>query len=125
RTVVSGLVGYISEEQMIGRLVVGLCNLPPRDMRGVESAGMLLCASNEAHTRVDPLCPPEASRIGELVTFEGIASAPAVAGSAAARAWREAMDGMRTDESGRAAYRGQAMETSAGPCISSITGVVR
>lgn len=51
RTIVSGLVAYVSEEDMKGRLVVGLCNLPPRAMRGVLSAGMLLCASNEEHTR--------------------------------------------------------------------------
>lgn len=48
----SGLVAYVSEEEMRGRMVVGLCNLPLRAMRGVESAGMLLCASNEEHTRL-------------------------------------------------------------------------
>lgn len=47
----SGLVAYVTEEELRGRLVVGLCNLPPRAMRGVESSGMLLCASDEEHTR--------------------------------------------------------------------------
>lgn len=51
RTIVSGLVDYVTEEEMRARLVVGLCNLPPRVMRGVTSTGMLLCASNEDHTR--------------------------------------------------------------------------
>lgn len=41
----------MTEEEMRGRLVLGLCNLPPRAMRGVTSTGMLLCASNEEHTR--------------------------------------------------------------------------
>lgn len=51
RTIVSGLVAYVTEEEMHGRMVLGLCNLPPRAMRGVTSTGMLLCASNDDHTR--------------------------------------------------------------------------
>lgn len=50
RTIVSGLVAYVPEEEMRGRMVLGLCNLPARAMRGVASAGMLLCASNDDHT---------------------------------------------------------------------------
>lgn len=45
RTVVSGLVNYVPIDQMKNRLVVVLCNLKPAKMRGVESAGMVLCAS--------------------------------------------------------------------------------
>lgn len=45
RTVVSGLVNFVPIEQMQDRLVVVLCNLKPVKMRGVESAGMVLCAS--------------------------------------------------------------------------------
>lgn len=51
RTIVSGLVAFVSEAEMQGRMVLGLCNLPPRNMRGVESAGMLLCASNDDRSR--------------------------------------------------------------------------
>jgi aminoacyl tRNA synthase complex-interacting multifunctional protein 1 len=39
--------------------VVVLCNLKPRNMRGIKSFGMLLCASDEAHENVEPLLPPE------------------------------------------------------------------
>ncbi|CAM9377462.1 unnamed protein product [Choristocarpus tenellus] len=125
RTIVSGLVSYVKEEDLVGRMVVGLCNLPPRAMRGVESSGMLLCASNEGHTKVDPLSPPEGCGIGELITFKGVASAPIPAGSRAARAWGEVMGGMRTYSDGVAGWEGLAMETSAGPCTSIIKGVVR
>jgi tyrosyl-tRNA synthetase len=45
RTVVSGLVNFVPEEEMKDRLVLVLCNLKPVKMRGVESAGMVLCAS--------------------------------------------------------------------------------
>lgn len=45
RTIVSGLVQYVAIEEMQGRNVVVLCNLKPAKMRGVESCGMVLCAS--------------------------------------------------------------------------------
>ncbi|CAM9899854.1 unnamed protein product, partial [Phaeothamnion confervicola] len=55
RTIVSGLVNFCSEEQLLNRDVVVLCNLKPATMRGITSAGMLLCLSNDDHTKVDPL----------------------------------------------------------------------
>lgn len=45
RTVVSGLVQFAPREELQDRLVVVLCNLKPQKMRGIESKGMLLCAS--------------------------------------------------------------------------------
>lgn len=45
RTVVSGLVAYVSQEDLQDRLVLVLCNLKPQKMRGIESQAMLLCAS--------------------------------------------------------------------------------
>lgn len=45
RTVVSGLVQFVPKEELQDRLVVVLCNLKPQKMRGVDSQGMLLCAS--------------------------------------------------------------------------------
>ncbi|XP_009955265.1 PREDICTED: tyrosine--tRNA ligase, cytoplasmic, partial [Leptosomus discolor] len=52
RTVVSGLVQFVPKEQMQDRLVVLLCNIKPKMMRGVESQGMVLCASRCAGERV-------------------------------------------------------------------------
>lgn len=72
RTVVSGLVAYISQEDLQDRLVLLLCNLKPQKMRGVESQAMLLCASIEGEPRrVEPLDPPEGSSPGERVFVEG------------------------------------------------------
>ncbi|XP_051991289.1 tyrosine--tRNA ligase, cytoplasmic-like [Xyrauchen texanus] len=75
RTVVSGLVAYISQEQLQDRLVVLLCNLKPQKMRGIESQAMLLCASIEGKPRnVEPLDPPEGSSPGDRVYVEGYES---------------------------------------------------
>lgn len=45
RTVVSGLVAYVCQEDLQDRLVLVLCNLKPQKMRGIESQAMLLCAA--------------------------------------------------------------------------------
>ncbi|XP_026202630.1 tyrosine--tRNA ligase, cytoplasmic [Anabas testudineus] len=72
RTVVSGLVAYISQEDLQDRSVLVLCNLKPQKMRGIESQAMLLCASVEGDPRrVEPLDPPEGSSPGERVFVEG------------------------------------------------------
>jgi aminoacyl tRNA synthase complex-interacting multifunctional protein 1 len=49
--------------------VVVLCNLKPRNMRGIKSFGMLLCASDEAHENVDPISPPAEAAVGERIWF--------------------------------------------------------
>uniref|UniRef100_A0A8C2CYW9 Tyrosine--tRNA ligase n=2 Tax=Cyprinus carpio TaxID=7962 RepID=A0A8C2CYW9_CYPCA len=75
RTVVSGLVAYLSQEQLQDRLVVLLCNLKPQKMRGIESQAMLLCASMLGEPRkVEPLDPPEGSAPGDRVYVEGYES---------------------------------------------------
>ncbi|XP_068924227.1 tyrosine--tRNA ligase, cytoplasmic isoform X2 [Petaurus breviceps papuanus] len=72
RTVVSGLVQFVPKEELQDRLVVVLCNLKPQKMRGVESQGMLLCASMEgAQRQVELLDPPSGSAPGERVFVEG------------------------------------------------------
>lgn len=46
RTVVSGLVPYYTEEELIGKKVVLVSNLKPAKLRGIESNGMLLAAGD-------------------------------------------------------------------------------
>ena len=47
RTIVSGIANYYKPEEIIGKTVVVVSNLPPRKLRGIESQGMLLCAVDE------------------------------------------------------------------------------
>lgn len=49
--------------------MIVLCNLKPRNMRGIKSCGMLLAASNEQHTEVEPLAPAEGAAPGSRVWF--------------------------------------------------------
>ncbi|GFS01834.1 tyrosine--tRNA ligase [Elysia marginata] len=71
RTVISGLNGLVPMEQLDQSLGVFLCNLKPVKMRGIESQAMLMCASLEDHSQVEPLSVPEGSAPGDRVFFEG------------------------------------------------------
>ena len=44
RTILSGIHAYYEPEDMVGRTLVAITNLPPRKMMGVDSCGMLLSA---------------------------------------------------------------------------------
>lgn len=46
RTIVSGLVEFYTEEELLGKQVVVVTNLKPAKLRGVESNGMLLAAGD-------------------------------------------------------------------------------
>lgn len=118
RTIVSGLVNFIPLDEMIGRSVVVLCNLKPRTMRGVTSYGMLLCASNEDHSKVDPLAAPDGAALGELVQFEGHRAAPVEPGNRATKAFDRIADRLRTDENGVAMFEDVPFTTTAGSCVS-------
>jgi len=46
RTVVSGIAEHYSPEEMVGKNVLMLINLAPREIKGIESQGMILMAEN-------------------------------------------------------------------------------
>ena len=43
----SGIHAYYEPEELIGKTLIAITNLPPRPMMGIESCGMLLSAVNE------------------------------------------------------------------------------
>ncbi len=47
RQIVSGIASTFKPEEVIGKKVIVVTNLKPVKLRGVESQGMILCASNE------------------------------------------------------------------------------
>jgi len=55
RTVVSGIKKWYTPDDMIGKTVVLVANLKPATLCGVESRGMILCASDEADENLSAL----------------------------------------------------------------------
>ena len=57
RTILSGIHAYYEPEELVGKTLVAITNLPPRAMMGIESCGMLLSAihSEEGEERLNLL----------------------------------------------------------------------
>ena len=64
RTILSGIHAFYEPEQLIGKTLIAIVNLPPRAMMGIDSCGMLLSAIHEEEgaekltlLQVDPHIP--------------------------------------------------------------------
>ncbi len=57
RTILSGIHAFYEPEELLGKTLVAITNLPPRKMMGIESCGMLLSAihSEEGEERLNLL----------------------------------------------------------------------
>ena len=47
RVILSGIHAYYEPEELVGKTLIAIVNLPPRSMMGIDSCGMLLSAVNE------------------------------------------------------------------------------
>ncbi|XP_057541160.1 tRNA-aminoacylation cofactor arc1 [Amaranthus tricolor] len=120
RQVVSGLAKYCSPDDLLNRRVAFITNVKPGKLRDVVSEGLVLCASNEDHSVVEPLLPPEGATIGERVSFEGHDGKPEDVLNPKKKQLDKITPHLFTDENGIATYKGIPFMTSAGPCTSSI-----
>eukprot|EP00850_Spirogloea_muscicola_P023559 SM000367S13681 [mRNA] locus=s367:77470:79350:- [translate_table: standard] len=123
RTICSGLVNFVPEELLQGALVLVLANLKPRNMRGVKSNGMLLCASDAAHEVVELLVPPPGATPGERVWFgnEGDTQSEAATPNQLAKKkiWEVVQPVLRTSEDRVAMFQNRPMRASGGVVTSS------
>ncbi|MDR2534914.1 MAG: methionine--tRNA ligase [Treponema sp.] len=73
RVIVSGLVSFYTESELLGKRIIVAYNLKPAKLRGIESRGMLLAASDTdpaGHERVEVLDPGDCPT-GTKVLLEG------------------------------------------------------
>ena len=118
--VCSGLREFKTLEDMTNADVLVICNMKPNKMRGLNSEAMVLCASNEDHTKVDFVKPPSGAKIGERVTFEGFEGAPEKVLNPKKKQLDKVLPKLKTDADGVACYDGKKAMTSAGACTSSL-----
>ncbi|XP_022120163.1 tyrosine--tRNA ligase, cytoplasmic [Pieris rapae] len=110
RTVVSGLVNFVPIEEMQNRDVVVLCNLKPAKMRGVESKGMVLCASVDDPKQVEPLLPPQGSKPGDRVVVEGYENCqPDDVLNPKKKVWEKLQPDLKTNDSFFAVWQGNKL----------------
>ena len=108
----------LASQDIEGQLVVVLANLKSRNMAGVASHGMLLCASDDSHEKVELLVCPESAVPGERIKFGAWDAEQADAHSEnqmkKKKTWEKVAPGLRTTDGCVAAYKDLEMVTSAG-----------
>lgn len=57
RTICAGIKQFYTQKELTGKKIIYFSNLKPRMLKGVESQGMLLAASNKDHTKVILIAP--------------------------------------------------------------------
>ncbi|KJH48433.1 methionine--tRNA ligase, partial [Dictyocaulus viviparus] len=103
RTVVSGLVNHVPLEQMQNRLVVVLCNLKPAKMRGVESRGMVMCAS--CPEKVEILEVDQFAKPGTPITCPPYPHRPDVQLNPKKKIWESVAQELKMSKEGYAVWR--------------------
>lgn len=121
RTVVSGLVKFVPIEEMQDRLVVVLCNLKPAKMRGIESNGMVLCASieNDGIKFVEILQPAKESKPGDKVFVKGYEQGePDKILNPKKKIWEQLQVDLKVSNSCEAQWQSNDLLTNAGKVLS-------
>jgi len=72
RQIASGLRDFKTQEEMLNSSVIVVANLPEKPLRGFPSHGMVLCATNPDHSKVEFMTPPEGTPLGEVMYFDGV-----------------------------------------------------
>ncbi len=67
RTIVSGIAQHFSAEDLVGKQVTVLVNLSPRKMKGIESVGMLLFASDPKTGKLLNVAPEAEAMLGSTI----------------------------------------------------------
>lgn len=106
RQIISGLVKFCPESELLGRMAVFLVNLKPAKMRGVMSEGMIMCASAPERGVVEPLIVPAGVKPGDRVTVEGYDGLPDDMLNPKKKILETVKPELRVDAAGVATYRG-------------------
>jgi aminoacyl tRNA synthase complex-interacting multifunctional protein 1 len=123
RQIASGLRPHYDEAGMLGRRLLVVSNLKPKNLVGFKSHGMVLCAAEtqaDGSEKVEFIEPPEGAPLGEVITFEGLPTPAPWSASQVdkKKVFAACMDGMKTTDDCLAAWNGHVFMTSAGPCKS-------
>jgi len=108
RQIISGLVNYCTESDLLGRMGIFLLNLKPAKMRGIVSEGMIMCASAPDQGIVEPLIVPENVKPGDRVTVDGYASQPDDVMNPKKKILETVKPDLKVNVDGVATYRGNS-----------------
>jgi len=67
RIICAGLKQFYAKEKLKGKKIIYFSNLKPRKLKGIESQGMLLAASNKDKSKVSLITPSEEIETGSTI----------------------------------------------------------
>eukprot|EP00484_Ammonia_sp_Unknown_P008538 CAMPEP_0197073900 /NCGR_PEP_ID=MMETSP1384-20130603/210840_1 /TAXON_ID=29189 /ORGANISM="Ammonia sp." /LENGTH=282 /DNA_ID=CAMNT_0042512741 /DNA_START=10 /DNA_END=858 /DNA_ORIENTATION=- len=120
RQICSGLRGKVPKEELLNSMVIVFTNLKEAKLRGIDSNGMILCASNLNKSKIEILRPPKECAIGERVVLEDedlsiYKPANSIKPLKKNNPWGNIKDDLKTNSEGFACYKGRKLVTSKGP----------
>ena len=68
RIIVAGMKPYYTKQELEGKRIIVFTNLEPKTLKGIESQGMVLAASNDDHSEVKLLQPDGVVPLGSKVS---------------------------------------------------------
>ena len=118
RQIASGLrKHYPNIEDLRNKKVLVVCNLKSANLVGFKSFGMVLCAVDSDSGKTEIVNPPEGAKTGERVFVDGFSGEPLSSSQVKKnKAWRKLQTSLRTTGDKFAAWNGNVIKTSAGPC---------
>jgi len=117
RQIASGLVPYVPIEQMQDAMVVVLCNLKAKNLKGFPSHGMVLCASSADKSNTELIRPPPEAKIGDRIAWEGLEGEPDEVLNDKKNPFSKVQPDFRTSTDKIALYKDHRFMTPSGPCF--------
>ncbi len=68
KIVCAGIKQYYSKEELLNKKIILFVNLKPRILRGIESQGMILAASNENSSKIVLISPEKDIEAGSRIS---------------------------------------------------------
>ena len=117
RKVVSGLVGKVDLEAMVGSNIVVVSNMKPSKMRGIESQAMVLAAFDKNDpSKTEMVTPPEGSAAGDKIFVKGYEDEPDEQLNPRKKVFEQVQPNFSTSADCVVTYSGVPLQTSKGNC---------
>lgn len=123
RCVVSGLRPHYTPDNLIGKLVIVLCNIKEAKVAGTVSNGIVLTAVSLDGNKIEIVEPPSTAIIGERIFIDGLTGPPySAARVKKLKLWESVKSELHVDNNGSFCWRNRLFKTSEGNCsVNSIT----
>lgn len=119
RMIASGIKAHYAKEDLVGRMVLVVCNLKASKILGFESNGMVLAAMGE--DKVELVGVPDGSEVGERVFIPGLSGEPVSSAQVKKKKiWSSVSKSLKADAEGSLVWEGEGggtVQTKKGKCV--------